>query len=210
MTTGAICSSVFKKNDLYLFFESHSHRKNGLFSCDGGSIVIAFSCLDDLIITYLYAFYDSLRRDNIMSLQFDFLPVIVRKCEQEKSHKGQLENHFEAYFEDQKKQQVKKAHNIVSDIGIVKETTRVKKRKKRTEYNKLYKKRQRQDTALKQTRLIKRRHICRIKEKTLLLKQTRLIQIRHICRIKEKTLLLKATRLIKSRHICRIKERLCL
>ena len=105
ITIGAICSAVFKKNDLYLFFDSHSHGKIGLSSCDGASILIAFSCLDDLI-AYLYAFYDSLRIDT--SLQFDFLPVIVRKFEQEKSHKGQLENHLEAYFEDQKKRQTKK------------------------------------------------------------------------------------------------------
>ena len=69
-----------------------------------------------------------------MSLQFDFLPVVVRKFEQEKSHKGQLECHVEAYFEDQKKRQAKKAQSLVSNIDIVKETTSVKKRKKHTEY----------------------------------------------------------------------------
>ena len=63
-----------------------------------------------------------------MSLQFDFLPVIVRKFEQEKSHKGQLECHLESYFEEQKKRQAKKTQSIVSDIGIVKETASVKKR----------------------------------------------------------------------------------
>ena len=105
-----------------------------------------------------------------MSLQFDFLPVVVRKFEQGKSHKDQLECHFEADFEDQKKRQDKKAESIVGDIGIVKQTTSVKKRKKRTEYSKLYKKRQRQDTGFK----AKRWDICRIKEKTLLLKQKRL------------------------------------
>ena len=31
------------------FFDSHSHGKNGLSSSDGASILIAFSCLDDLI-----------------------------------------------------------------------------------------------------------------------------------------------------------------
>ena len=67
-----------------------------------------------------------------MSLQFDFLPAIVRKIEQERSHKGQLESHLEAYFEDQKQRQAKKAQSIVSDIGIVKQTTSVKKRLKET------------------------------------------------------------------------------
>ena len=27
ITIGAICSAVFKKNDLYVFFDSHSHGK---------------------------------------------------------------------------------------------------------------------------------------------------------------------------------------
>ena len=98
ITIGAICSAVFKKNDLYVIFDSHSHGKNGRSSYNGASILIAFSCLDDLI-AYLYAFYDSLRID--MSLQFDFTPVNVRMFEQEKGHKGQLDCHLEAYFEDQ-------------------------------------------------------------------------------------------------------------
>ena len=51
---------MFKKNDLYVFFDSHSHGKNGLSSSDGASVLIAFSCLDDLI-AYLYAFYGSLK-----------------------------------------------------------------------------------------------------------------------------------------------------
>ena len=137
ITIGAICSAVFKKNDLYVFFNSHSHGKNRFSSCDGASILIAFSCPDDLI-AYLYAFYDSLRID--ITLQFDFLPVTVRKFEQKKSDKGQLECHLEVYFDDQKRRQAKKAQSIVSDIGIVKQTSNVKKRKKLTVYNKLYKK----------------------------------------------------------------------
>ena len=68
ITIGAICSAVFKKNDLYLFFYSHSHGQNGLSSVDGASIIISFSSLVDLV-TYLYAFYDSMKID--MSLQFD-------------------------------------------------------------------------------------------------------------------------------------------
>ena len=27
ITIGAVCSAVFKKNDLYVFFDSHSHGK---------------------------------------------------------------------------------------------------------------------------------------------------------------------------------------
>ena len=40
-----------------MFFDSHSHGENGLSSADGTSVLMAFSCLDDLI-AYLYAFYD--------------------------------------------------------------------------------------------------------------------------------------------------------
>ena len=60
-----------------------------------------------------------------MSLQFDFLPVSVRKFAQKKNDKGQLECHREAYFDDQKRRQAKKAQSIVSDIGIVKQTSNV-------------------------------------------------------------------------------------
>ena len=40
--------------------------------------------LDDLV-TYLYAFYDSMKID--MSLQFDFVPINVRKSNKEQSSK---------------------------------------------------------------------------------------------------------------------------
>ena len=42
-TIGAVCSAVFKSNDLYMFFDSHSHGENGLSSVDGRSMLIAFS-----------------------------------------------------------------------------------------------------------------------------------------------------------------------
>ena len=55
LTIGAICSAIFKKNNLYVFFDSHSHGENRLSSADGRSILVSFSCLDDLI-SYMYAF----------------------------------------------------------------------------------------------------------------------------------------------------------
>ena len=99
ITIGVICSAVFKKNDLYLFFDSHSHGQIGLSSVDGASVIISFSSLDDLV-TYLYAFYDSMKID--MSLQFDFLPINVRKFNKEQSSKTQLESCLDTYFKDQK------------------------------------------------------------------------------------------------------------
>ena len=133
---GAICSAVFKKNVLYAFFDSHSHGPNGLSSSEGTSIMIFFSCLDDLV-TYLYAFYDSMKID--MSLQFDFLPVNVRKSNEEKSSKGQLESYLEAYFKDQKLRQVRKAQSKLGCIDVPIETSGAKK-KKRTSRPKYYKK----------------------------------------------------------------------
>ena len=75
LVIGAICSAVSKKNDFYVFFYSHSHGKNGLSSSDGSSILMYFSCLEDLISS-LYALYDSMAID--MSLQFDLMPVTVK------------------------------------------------------------------------------------------------------------------------------------
>ena len=76
LTIGAVCSAVFKRNELYMFFDSHSHGKDGLSSIDGRSVLISFFSLDDLV-GYMYAFYDSMRID--MGLQFDLLPVRIRK-----------------------------------------------------------------------------------------------------------------------------------
>ena len=123
---GAICFAVFKKNGLYSFFYSYSHGPNGLSSGDGTSIMISFSCLDDLV-TYLYAFYDSMKID--VSLQFDFLPVNVRKLNAEQSSKDQLESCLEAYFKDQKLRQARKAQGKVGCIAVPIGTSGPRKRK---------------------------------------------------------------------------------
>ena len=75
---GAICSAVYKKDGMYNFFDSHSHAQNGLSSCNGYSVLIRFSCLDDLI-TYMYALYDSMQID--MTTQYDLLPVALTLSE---------------------------------------------------------------------------------------------------------------------------------
>ena len=76
LTIGAICSAVFKTKGLYAFFDSHCHGHNGLSAADGASSLITFLSLDDLI-TYMYAFYDSIKLDT--NLQFDFLHINVKK-----------------------------------------------------------------------------------------------------------------------------------
>ena len=106
LISGAVCSAVHKRNNLYIFFDSHSHGEDCLSSSDGTSILMSFSCLEDLI-AYLYAFYESMRID--LTMQFDLLPISVRKtvyfCTQEKPS----ENLLEAYFYDQTLRQKQKA-----------------------------------------------------------------------------------------------------
>ena len=43
-TIGAVCSAVFKRNELYMFFDSHSHGKDGLSSVDGISVFWIYIC----------------------------------------------------------------------------------------------------------------------------------------------------------------------
>ena len=97
LTIGAICSAVFKKKGSYAFFDSHCHGHNGLSATDGASSLIFFSSLDDLV-TYMYAFYDSMRLDT--NLQFDFLPINVKKSQNKQSNKDEMASHMEAYFND--------------------------------------------------------------------------------------------------------------
>ena len=77
LISGAVCSAVHKRNNFYVFFDSHSHGEDCLSSSDGTSILMSFSCLEDLI-AYLYAFYESMRID--LTMQFDLLPISVRKA----------------------------------------------------------------------------------------------------------------------------------
>ena len=155
LTIGAICSAVFKKNGLYAFFDSHSHGENGLSSSDGASSLITFSNLNDLV-TYLYAFYDSMKLDTY--LQFDFLPMNVRKCEDKQSCKDEMASHMEAYFNDQRLKQAMKTQSYVrsipydlSSVSIKdsKKSSGAKRKKLRIEYYKNYKRQSRQNPVFK-------------------------------------------------------------
>ena len=194
LVIGAVCSAVSKKNDLYVFFDSHSHGKNGLSSSDGSSILMYFSFLEDLI-SYLYALYDilsykafptsnhgvaganpaggeilpepkrrfiaqslscspyhrlemteillkgrkTLTHPSIsykayryeiridMSLQFDLMPVTVKRDAQMYGHKNNSENLLEAYFKDQNLRQQGKAQSIENSTSASKESSLVKK-----------------------------------------------------------------------------------
>ena len=64
-----------------------------------------FSSLEDLI-AYLYAFYESMRID--MTMQFDLLPISIRK-QPSGNQKKQQESLLEAYFHDQTLRQQQKS-----------------------------------------------------------------------------------------------------
>ena len=113
---------------MYIFFDSHSHGKNGLSSSDGSSVLIYFSCLEDLI-SYLYALYDSMAID--ISLQFDLMSVIVKKDEQMYGHKNNSESLLEAYFKDQNLRQQVKAQSNENSTSALKESSLGKKKKKK-------------------------------------------------------------------------------
>ena len=142
---GAICSAVVKKDDLYIFFDSHSHGKNALASSEGTSVLMSFKSLDDLV-TYLYAFYHSLKID--MTLQFDLLPLTIRSYQQKRCEFG-IERQLEAYFKDQKMRQAKKEKSKLIE-KYVSESAPCKQKKKRTEYNRLYKRKKRELFAFKE------------------------------------------------------------
>ena len=114
LTVGAICSAVFKKKGAYAFFDSHCHGHNGLSATDGASSLITFSSLDDLV-RYMYAFYDSMKLDT--SMQYDFLPINVKKSQNKQSYKDEMASHMEAYFNDQRLRQVNKSFSEVRSIS---------------------------------------------------------------------------------------------
>ena len=69
---GSVCSAVFKKDEEYYFFDSHSHGQDGMSCPDGKSVLACFQNLEDLV-AFMYAVYDSMLID--ISSQFDMLPV---------------------------------------------------------------------------------------------------------------------------------------
>ena len=150
LTIGAICSAVFRKNGMYVFFDSHSHGENGLSSNDGTSCFITFTSINDLV-TYMYAFYDSLNLDTNTNLQFDFLPIKIKKTEETHSCKDQMEHNMESYFNDQRFRQAHKAQSSMSSISTAesKKALGAKRKNNRMEYYKIYKRKCRQNAAFK-------------------------------------------------------------
>ena len=157
LTVGAICSAVFKKKGAYAFFDSHCHGHNGLSATDGASSLITFSSLDDLV-RYMYAFYDSMELDT--SMQYDFLPINVKKSQNKQSYEDEMAHHMESYFNDQRLRHAKKSQNEVRSISIDLSSIAIEKSKKalwakrkefrdRSEYFKIYRRKCRQNSAFK-------------------------------------------------------------
>ena len=137
------------------FFYSHSHGENGLSSSDGSSCLIAFSSIVDLV-TYMYAFYDSLNLNT--DLQFDFMPIKIQKTEETQSYKDQMDSNMEVYFRDQRLRQANKAQSKVQTLSnntsntLIEESMkelRTSKFKHRTDYYKQYKRKCRQNEAFR-------------------------------------------------------------
>ena len=198
LTIGAICSAVFKKNGLYIFFDSHSHGENGLSSSDGASSLITFSNLNDLV-TYLYAFYDSMKLDTY--LQFDFLPMNVRKCEDKQSYKDEMASHMEAYFNDQRlKQAMKTQSNVRSipyDLSSVsikdsKKSSGAKRKKLRIEYYKNYRRQSRQNPAFKANETVYQRESKRSARKDALFKSKEIMYQRESKQSERRNLVFRA------------------
>ena len=153
LTIGAICSAVFRKNSMYVFFDSHSHGENGLSSNDGTSCLITFTSINDLV-TYMYAFYDSLKLDTNTNLQFDFLPIKIKKTEETQNFKDKMDSNMEAYFKNQRLRQAHKAQIKLSSMSSMsmeesKKSLGAKRKNNRLEYYKLYKRKCRQNAAFK-------------------------------------------------------------
>ena len=52
------------------------------------------------LVTYMYAFYDSMKLDT--NLQYDFLPINVKKAYNKQSYKDKMASHMQGYDNDQR------------------------------------------------------------------------------------------------------------
>ena len=106
----------------------------------------------------MYAFYDSMKLDT--NMQYDFLPINVKKSQNKQSYKDEMASHMEAYFNDQRLRQANKScsevrsiSNGLSSIAIELPKTALwakrKELKDRREYFKIYRRKCRQNLAFK-------------------------------------------------------------
>ena len=106
----------------------------------------------------MYAFYDSMKLDT--SMQYDFLPINVKKSQNKQSYKDEMASHMEAYFNDQRLRQASKSQSEVKSISNDLSSIVIEKSKKAlwakrkefkelSEYFKIYKRKCRQNSAFK-------------------------------------------------------------
>ena len=106
----------------------------------------------------MYAFYDSMKLDT--SMQYDFLPINVKKSQNKQSYKDEMASHMEAYFNDQRWRQANKSYSEVRSISnglssiaieLPKKALWAKRKefKDRSEYFKIYRRKCRQNLAFK-------------------------------------------------------------
>ncbi|XP_062586254.1 uncharacterized protein LOC134247866, partial [Saccostrea cucullata] len=89
---GAICSGVYKVSDKeYYFFDSHSHDSAGMSSCDGKSVLVQSTGIDDLV-SYLYSMYNSMHID--FAMQFEILPISIKTLHHSFPEKSPLQKNF--------------------------------------------------------------------------------------------------------------------
>ncbi|XP_062602755.1 E3 ubiquitin-protein ligase BRE1A-like [Saccostrea cucullata] len=89
---GAICSGVYKVSDKeYYFFDSHSHDSAGMSSCDGKSVLVQSTGIDDLV-SYLYSMYNSMHID--FAMQFEILPISIKTLHHSFPEKSPLQKKF--------------------------------------------------------------------------------------------------------------------
>jgi len=104
---GAICSGVYRDQQNYFFFDSHSPSKSGLYNPvepSGTSILIAFSNIEDLV-RYMYSFYTSMQID--LLTQFEILPLTFEDMDDALVLQRQIQH----YFEDQTSKNTKHVFN---------------------------------------------------------------------------------------------------
>ena len=101
-------------------------------------------------------FYDSMELET--SMQYDFLPINVKKSQNKQSYKDEMASHMEAYFNDQRLRQAHKSYSEVRSISndlssiaieLPKKASLAKRKefKDRSEYFKIYRRKCRQNLA---------------------------------------------------------------
>ena len=148
----------------------------------------------------MYAFYDSMRLDT--NLQFDFLPINVKKSQNKQNNEDEMASHMEAYFNDQRLRQANKIQseprsisNDLSSISIEKSKkvfgAKRKEFEDRKEYFKIYKSKCRQNSAFKAKETVYQKNQSNLQEEILLLRPKKLCIRKNQSNLQGKTLALK-------------------